>query len=136
MVAQELFRYACASALALVADVGVLVIGVDLLGVHYLLAAAAGFTVGVSVAYALSIRWVFVHRSQPSPRQELLIFAAVGVAGLLANEIILYAAVDGLAWNYKPAKAVSAGCVFLFNFALRKILLFTRLRPAAQEAMP
>lgn len=136
MFAQELFRYACASALALVADVSVLVIGVDVLQMHYLLAAAIGFAVGVSVAYALSVRWVFAYRSQPSARQELLIFVTVGLAGLLMNEVVLYTTVDGLSWDYRPAKAISAACVFLFNFGARKAFLFTRFRPSTLEPAP
>ena len=42
------------------------------------------------------------------------------------NQLIIYAAVQWLAGSPEIAKIISAGMVFCFNFASRKLLLFTR----------
>jgi hypothetical protein len=42
------------------------------------------------------------------------------------NQGVIYAGVEWLALSYELAKILSAATVFCFNFAARKMLLFTR----------
>jgi putative flippase GtrA len=72
------------------------------------------------------VRWVFRHRRLKDARAEFTLFALLGLAGLVLNEGIIYAGVEWLALGYEPAKLLSAGIVFCFNFGSRKLLLFTR----------
>lgn len=121
----EFFRYFVASALALGFDFGVYVTAVEWAGLHYLAAAALGFSTGLTVAYALSIRWVFQTRAiAGKPSAEFAAFALIGVAGLGLNQLILYVGTGVLGADYRLSKAASAGLVFLFNFTARKLLLF------------
>jgi len=119
-------RYFAASALALAVDFGTYSGLIRLAGVGYLVAAPVGFTLGLATIYALSVRWVFRARRLQDARAEFALFALIGLAGLALNQGILYACVELLALSYEPAKIVSAGLVFCFNFACRKLLLFTR----------
>jgi putative flippase GtrA len=89
-------------------------------------AAPIGFALGLATIYVLSVRWVFRVRRFADARAEFAIFALIGVAGLLLNQAVLYAGVELMALTPEVAKVVSAGIVFCFNFALRKLLLFTR----------
>lgn len=123
---KEFLRYFAASALALAVDFSLYVGGVQWLGLHYLLSAAIGFLSGLTVVYVVSIRWVFAHRSVGrSWQKEFVLFAAVGILGMALNELVLYVGVDLLGADYRLSKIASAGIVFMFNFALRKSLLFT-----------
>ena len=72
--AAEGARYFIAAATALAIDFGVYVGPIRLAGVHYLLAAPAGFAFGLAVIYTLSIRWVFVERRLKDARSEFAIF--------------------------------------------------------------
>ena len=119
-------RYFFAAAAALAIDFGIYVGLIRLAGVHYLLAAPAGFTAGLAVIYMLSIRWVFVERRLKSGRAEFAVFAGIGFVGMALNEVVIYAGVETWSLSYELAKLVSATLVFLINFSCRKLLLFTR----------
>ena len=119
-------RYFLASAIALAVDAGIYVALIRLVGVHYLFSAPIGFSIGVTVIYFLSTRWVFRERRLSDARREFVIFAFIGMLGLLLNELILFLGVERLALSYELAKLASAGIVFGFNFSARKLLLFTR----------
>jgi putative flippase GtrA len=119
-------RYFLASALALGVDFGLYVALIRLADVQYLLAAPIAFGLGLATIYALSIRWVFGQRRLADTRIEFAIFASIGIAGMALNQLVIYVGVELLSLAYEPAKLASAAVVFCFNFAARKLLLFTR----------
>ena len=122
----EGLRYLAASALALAIDFGAYAGLIRLAGVDYLVAAPAGFLLGLAAIYVLSVRWVFAARRLKDARIEFSVFAGIGLAGLLLNQAVIYASVAKLALVPELAKVISAGIVFGFNFTARKLLLFTR----------
>jgi putative flippase GtrA len=125
-VLKEGARYFGASVVALAIDAALYSALIRLLGVHYLVAAPAGFAVGVVVVYALSTRWVFPERRLKDPGSEFAIFVFVGMAGMLINQISIYLFVERLDMFYEAAKLSAAVATFGFNFVGRKLLLFTR----------
>jgi putative flippase GtrA len=125
-IAKEGFRYFGASALALGIDTATLAGLVYLAGVHYLLAAPLGFAAGLALIYLLSVRWVFAERRLADRRIEFAVFTTIGLVGMGINELILYIGVDRFGLSPIQAKIPSAALVFLFNFATRKLVLFTR----------
>ena len=125
-VQREGTRYVAASAAALAVDFSVYAGLVRLASVDYLVAAPAGFALGLATIYLLSVRWVFGTRRLADARLEFALFASIGLAGMALNQVVLYIGVEAGALSYEAAKLVSAGVVFCFNFALRKLLLFTR----------
>jgi putative flippase GtrA len=122
--AAEFVRYFAASGLALAVDVGLFRAALWM-GWQYPLAAMLGFVGGVAVAYVVSVRWVFETRAVKSATLEFGAFIAVGVAGLLLTEGLLWIAVERLGLAPLPAKLCVAVAVFLFNFGLRKAMLFS-----------
>ncbi|HWA39926.1 MAG TPA: GtrA family protein [Burkholderiales bacterium] len=127
-VAAESARYFGASAAAFAVDFGIYVGLIRLAGWHYLLAAPAGFAVGLLTIYFLSVRWVFAVRRISDARVEFAVFASIGLLGMAVNEGVLYGAVGHAGLSYELGKVVSAAIVFSMNFALRKLILFTRYR--------
>jgi putative flippase GtrA len=119
-------RYVTASAAALAVDFSVYAGLVRLASVDYLIAAPIGFALGLAAIYVLSVRWVFGARRLADARLEFAVFASIGLAGMALNQLVIYVGVEAWALSYESAKLVSAGVVFCFNFALRKLLLFTR----------
>lgn len=124
----EFLRYGIASAAALTVDFGLLVLLTSGFGVDYLVSAAVGFSVGVVVIYVLSITWAFRSQVNDSRGAEFAVFVAIGIAGLGVNELIMWQATETAGLPYQLSKLASAGCVFLFNFTFRKLLLFSELR--------
>ena len=121
--AAELLRYLAVSGVALAVDTACLLIGAQF--VHYLWAATIGFVLGAVTSYLLSVRWAFRHRRLAAfPRTEFAAFAAIGVAGLGLNNMVIFALVEHVGVSLLAAKAVAAGVTFSFNFGLRKWGLF------------
>jgi putative flippase GtrA len=122
----EAFGYLLASAIALGVDFGVAKTLIHWNGWSYQIAAAASFTAGLLTIYTISALWVFRERAIQSRLREFLIFAVIGIAGLLLNALILHLGVTLMKYRFEYAKLISVAVVFFFNFALRKALLFTK----------
>ena len=82
------------------------------------------FTAGAVVAYWLSITLAFRQHRMRNRRVEFLGFVAIGVVGLTINTSVIYTAVHFLGLHYMLAKGAAAGFTFLFNFIVRRQLLF------------
>ncbi|MET3664767.1 GtrA family protein [Caulobacter sp. 1776] len=120
---RELLLYGFASALALGVDWGLLLV-LTKLGVNYLLASATGFTSGIGVTYGLSVSVVFRHRLVADRKREFLGFLGVGLAGLILTQGLMALWVEALRMTPGLAKIPTAGLVFVFNFTVRRALLF------------
>jgi putative flippase GtrA len=110
--------------LAFVVDVGSLYLLVEFAGLHYLIAAAVAFLLGLVTNYCLSRLWVFDRRTLQNATAEFLIFAVIGVIGLGLNEVIIWFVREHIHFHYLVAKAISAGIVLIWNFGARKVVLF------------
>lgn len=126
---RELCLYGLASAVALAVDWGLLLLLTDI-GVEYLVASAAGFCAGIFVTYGLSVSMVFRHRAVVDRRREFIGFFGVGLAGLALTQLLMMLWVERLGLTPGLAKIPTAGLVFIFNFTVRRALLFRA--PAAQ----
>ncbi|WP_297506270.1 GtrA family protein [uncultured Caulobacter sp.] len=127
---RELVLYGLASGLALGVDWGLLLL-LTRLGVNYLVASGTGFASGIAVTYVLSVSVVFRHRRVADRRREFVGFLGVGLAGLLLTQGLMAFWVEALRLTPGLAKIPTAGIVFVFNFAVRRALLFRAPRAAA-----
>jgi putative flippase GtrA len=121
---QQLCRYTFVGAIAFIADFGSLFALTRFGGVHYLVSAGIAFVIGLSVNYALSIKWVFNKRSIGDRRIEFLIFAVIGLAGLGLNELFIWLFTEIAHFHYLASKIISTALVYLGNFFARKYSLF------------
>ena len=131
----DLFRYFSASLLALAADLGTL--SLCLRGLHFSLgwSASIGFAVGALVAYLLSIRWVFRQRAFAyAPTVEFLAFVGIGIAGLGLTQALLWLGVVKLHLLPELVKLAAAVVTFVFNYLVRKTLLFAASARALQTS--
>lgn len=124
-LARELLAYGAASAAAFACDFGTLAFLVQVLDWHYLAAATAAFLVGATVAYALSVRYVFRFRRISDRRIEFGGFAAIGAVGLVVNAAAMYAGVEWLGMHYLAVKILAGGFTFGLNYLVRRLALFT-----------
>lgn len=130
LFASDLFGYGLCSAAALALDWSLLILLVKE-GVHYLVAAALSFLAGMALAYVGSVFFVFRGRRARRVPAEIAGFLAIGFAGLALNQVLIFTFVHGCGLDVAIAKAPTAGCVFLFNFLLRRALLFAAAPPVA-----
>lgn len=116
--------YTFAGGIAFIVDICSLFILTDIFKIHYLISAAMAFMLGTTVKYFLSISWVFSKRRLHKKQFEFGIFAIIGVVGLGINEIIIWYFTEYISFHYLLSKLFSACSVFLWNFFVRKFLLF------------
>lgn len=110
---------------ALGADTAVLDGLVRFGGLHYQIAAAAGFLTGLAITYLITITVIFPNRREKPAHQELAIFTLVGCAGLLLNASVIWLVVARFGQHYLLGKGCAAGASFCFNFFARRRLLFS-----------
>ncbi len=130
----EFVRYFVASAGAWCVDAGLYWLGLRA-GLAYQWAAVIGFAAGAVVAYVASIAWVFEARTLRRAALEFGLFVAIGVAGLLLTELLLWLQIECFGESRLWSKVGASGVVFIFNFAVRKTLLFGS-RDVQADAMP
>jgi len=123
-VKEEFARYIVVGAVAFGFDFGTLYVLKNYLNLHYLIAAAAGFMLGLLVNYILSTIWVFQYRKIQKKSVELAIFAGIGLVGLLINEFMLYVLTGIFLVYYLYSKIAATVVVFFWNFIARKYALF------------
>jgi putative flippase GtrA len=120
----EAAKYAAVSAIALVADTGLLLGLTRYGGWQYLPASAVSFMAGAIIAYLLSVRFVFHAHRLSSRGLEFGGFVVIGLVGVAVNMLVLFVTHGKLGMDLVLGKGVAAGCTFLTNFALRRQLLF------------
>jgi putative flippase GtrA len=120
----QVLRSLVVSIIALFVDFGMLIVFKEVFGIHYLVAAALSFMLGVAVNYALSVTWVFADRKLSSRRMEFTIFFVICAIGLVLNLLIIAGLVQWFQFDYRVAKIVSTIIVFFWNFIARKKILY------------
>ena len=127
---KEVGRYFAVSLAGLFIDLGLFSVAVRLGGLPWAFAAFLGFAAGVMTVWWLSIHFVFKNRSlSQSPIVEFAGFLAIGIAGLGVTEVALWLGIELLKIQPEFSKLAAAGATFIFNFALRKWLLFRKITP-------
>jgi putative flippase GtrA len=121
---QQLRRYTLVGAIAFAFDFTSLFALTRFGGVHYLVAAGIAFLIGLSINYALSIKWVFNRRTIVDKRVEFLLFVVIGLVGLGLNELLIWIFTEMARFHYLASKILSTVFVYLWNFFARKYSLF------------
>lgn len=118
----QFIRYVLVAGVAATADTTMLWFLNARLGINPLLAAAAGFTLGLVVNYLLSVAWVFEGSGKLT--SEFTLFALVGIGGLGWTELILWVCVDRVGMPVMAAKMTALGLVMGWNFGMRRRFVF------------
>ncbi len=131
LLSTEFFKYCISGAIAFICDFGILVIGTEVFGIHYLISNIGGYAAGLIVSYTINITWVFEHRRfGHASHKEFFFFVIIVFVGLGISEAIIYIVTEHMGVVYTLSKVVSILFVFLFNFVVKKAFLFS---PASDE---
>lgn len=121
----EFSKYFVVSAAALLLDMGLLILLVEVAHWHYLLSATISFLAGSWMAFIGSSRFVFAEHTYQSDAGGFTKFTIIGLIGLVINLAVLSLSVQAINLDYRTGKIIAAGFSFLFNFLVRKIILFS-----------
>ncbi len=122
----QLFRYLIAGGTAFVIDFALLWFCTEKIGVNYLISTLIGYTIGLLVSYLMSILWVFDQRRTQNLFYELGGFTLIGLIGIGLTSLLMWLLTDQWGLYYLLSKILTTIIVFFWNFAAKKILLFTR----------
>jgi putative flippase GtrA len=133
----EFFRYSVCSAVSLAVDFGLLYVGTEYVGLHYLVSAIVSYSLGAVVNYVLSVLWAFPHSRFRSRAAEFTIFVVIGFAGMGLNEVLLWFLTEAIRFHYLFSRAIAAVIGFVWKFLIRKIVLFPGAggRPAETQGI-
>ena len=81
-------------------DYGLMIFLTETHIMHYFASSAVSFTVSVIVNYILSMRFVFTGKEDMTKAQEMVIFVALSMIGLVMNQMIMWFAVEHLGMFY------------------------------------
>jgi len=121
----QFFRYAIVSGVSLGVDFGLLYVGTEYVGLHYLVSAIVGYSLGVVVNYLLSVLWAFPRSRLKSRVLEFIVFVIIGVVGMGLNEVLLWLFTEVIRFHYLVSRSITAIVGYFWKFVLRKIILFT-----------
>lgn len=121
----QFIKYLLVGGIAFIADFGCLYLLKEYAKINYLIAATLGFCVGLAINYSLSILYVFEQRTISNKYIEFLIFGTIGIIGVFLNVAIIFLLTEYLHVFYLHSKIAATIFVFLFNFGVRKICLFS-----------
>ena len=130
----QFVRYVLIAGVAFIVDFLVFTLCFSIFGLHYLVAAAFGFTIGLVLNYVICIYWVFGQGRLESRWIEFTFYAVLGVLGLGLTALIMYLTVEYLLFNELAARLFAAAIVLVVNFVARKVLLFQAPSPTVEGA--
>jgi len=122
---EQLVKYAGVGGVAAIVEWTSFGMLVGALHVFYLTAVILSFIAATATNYVLSARLVFV-RGRHSPFKEVFLLYLVSAAGLLFNLILMWLLVGLLGMHAMPAKIMSTGIVFFWNYGARKMWVFEK----------
>lgn len=95
----------------------------DKVSFHYTLATIIAYILSTFVNWLAGRILVFKQNQQPIFKEILEIYIA-SIVGLLMNLVIMWVAVDLLAFNEMLSKIAATAIVFFYNFLVRKLLIY------------
>lgn len=121
---KEFLLYLIVGGIATVTE-WVLFFVLDIVLVHYTLATVIAYILSTFVNWLTGRILVFKQTPQPILKEILEIYIA-SIVGLLMNLVIMWLAVDLLAFNEMISKMAATAIVFFYNFLVRKLLIYKK----------
>lgn len=112
---QRFIRYSLIGGVTFLFDLALLFIMIDYLGINYVVAAGLGFSIAVSLNYAISRNFVF-KGAEISYRKGYVNFILIAAFGVLLVMAGVYLLVSMFAVHYLVARVAVSGVSGLFNY--------------------
>lgn len=120
----QFFRYAFVGGIATVIDWAVFFVA-TVMGLYYMISGVLAFLAGLFVNFVLSKKFVFSgEKNKHSASTEFVVYAIIGVMGLLITEVIMFLLTEKLQLYFMIPKIIATAVVFVWNFAARKVVLY------------
>lgn len=119
---KQFSAYFVVAAVGYVVDLLTLILLKEVFGAHYLVAAACGFILGLTIVYLLSAKYVFGASKLQSKSAEFGLFALIGIVGLFILGILMWLMTEFIGIDYLMSKILATAGVYMWNFFARRSL--------------
>lgn len=119
----QFFLYLIVGGLATIVEWAVFYVLNSFLLIHYALSTAIAFILS-TFANCFFGRLILFHESKQNIAKELVKIYAVSIIGLLMNIAIMFVAVEKIGIQEILSKIIATGIVFIWNFLIRKLLIY------------
>ncbi len=124
--AVQFLRYVISGGTAFVFDYATVLLLTELAGFPYLLSTACGFCVGLLITYFMSVVWIFDERRVANKTGEFLVFGVIALTGIALSLGFMWLFTDICSIDYRISKLITTVIVSVWNFVLKKKILFTK----------
>ena len=121
----QLIKFGIVGVIAMVIDIGVLMLLKEVIHLDVLLSSALSFSVSVVANYYLSMRFVFKGKDT-NKTKEFVVFVILSIGGLLLNQFIMWLGTEVMSIYYMWVKLSAVIFVPIYNFVTRKIFIEKR----------
>ena len=128
---EEFGRYLLVGGTAFAVDIAILLIFKNYVFYNFVIgvyiSTALGFIGGLMYNYILSLTFVFENAKAQNKGKTIgafIAFLLIGLAGLLLTEAGMYIGIEIFAINYLVVRVLVAAVVLIWNYGIRKILIF------------
>lgn len=126
----RLLRYLISGGTAAAANIGLLFLFVQFLGIHYLSASITAFIASIAVSFTMQKFWTFQDASLREAPMQFGRYLFVLFANLALNTLLMYLLVDGAGLWYLYAQVLATGVVAVAGYFGYRHFVF-RAKPSA-----
>lgn len=119
----QLVKFGIVGVLATLLEWAIFYVCTNIIGIHYGISTAIGFSISTIFNYWASVKFVFDVNEEKDSRVNFIIFIVFSIIGLGLNELILWICIEKFALYNMIGKVIATGVVMVFNFITRKLFL-------------
>lgn len=123
---KDLMGYVLVGGLATIVEWAIFWILNTPLKAHYILATAVAFIFSTFANWGFGRLFVFKKPKEQSLLKEIASVYLASMAGFVFNIIIMFFLVNLLKLNEMLSKIIATGVVFIYNFLIRKLLIYKK----------
>lgn len=123
---KQILRFSVVGGSAFLIDYSLMLLLVNIFGLHFLPASTISFLASTIYNYILSVRWVFQDKKEQKKAVELTVFVILSALGLLVNEVVMWLSTHNMGIDYRISKLAATFIVMIWNFISRKLFLENR----------
>lgn len=126
--AKRMARYLISGLLALLTNILLLYLCVDVLAFWYLAGSTIAFVGTLLVSFILQKFWTFREPSKGELPKQLASYGVLAVANIGVNVVLMYFLVSILGVHHLLAQILSSGTIAVYGFVIYKFFIFTSQR--------
>lgn len=121
---KQIVKYLISGGTSAVANLFLLYVFTDLLGIYYLLSSIFSFVFAVMLGFTLQKFWTFKGSHVEGTRRQAVAYLSVAISNAFLNTILLYLLVEYAGIHYLLAQFINSAMLAIGSFIIYKKIIF------------